>query len=99
MIRTFAYTLGFLAVLTGTAMAAPFCTGDSSGLHLSFGVSVGGPYTDAERDSFDMMHLRQQGVDVTRVERWNGCIRAFVRQPGGGEEMQFFQPNSYERVY
>ncbi|MNY82203.1 hypothetical protein D3C86_2241690 [compost metagenome] len=52
-----------------------------------------------DRDNFDLMHLRQQGVDATRVERWNGCIRAFVRKPGGGEEMQFFEPGTYRPVY
>ena len=31
--------------------------------------------------------------------RYEGRIRAFVRKPGGGEEMQFFEPGSYRPVY
>lgn len=89
--------LGFVLLLTGAAFAVPFCDGSSEG--LSFNLSIGGKYSDDERNSFDMMHLRQRGVDATRVERWNGCIRAFVRKPGGGEEMQFFEPGSYRQVY
>jgi hypothetical protein len=45
------------------------------------------------------MELNQQGVDATRVEKWNGCLRAFVRQPGGGEIMQFFDPQTLRQVF
>ena len=50
-------------------------------------------------NDFNLMHLRRMGVDATRAEIWGGCIRAFVRRPGGGEEMQFFHPDTFERVY
>jgi hypothetical protein len=99
MTRSLALALGLLALTPAVTLAAPFCTDDAPGVHFSMGFSIGGKYTETERNDFDMMQLRQLGVDVTRVERWNGCIRAFVRKPTGGEEMQFFQPNSYERVY
>ena len=91
--------LGLALVLAAPAAAAPFCTGSSPGVQSAFGLTIGGPYTEEEQNSFDEMHLRQQGVDVTRVERWNGCIRAFVRKPGGGEEMRFFEPGTYRPVY
>jgi len=29
---------------------------------------------------------------------WGGCIRAWVRLPGGSEEMQFFEPLNLRRV-
>jgi len=88
-----------LVGLTVPAQAAPFCLGSPPGVHISFGVSVGGTFTESEINEFDLMRLRQKGVDATRVERWSGCIRAFVRKPGGGEEMQFFDPRTFERVY
>ncbi|SFV28171.1 hypothetical protein SAMN05216456_0454 [Devosia crocina] len=98
MIRHIAPVLGFAVLLTGSAMAAPFCDGAFERGHVTMGFSIG-KHTDEDRNSFDMMHLRQRGVDATRVERWNGCIRAFVRVPGGGEEMQFFEPGTYRQVY
>lgn len=99
MVRSFACATLLCAFATGAAYAAPFCVHDSPGFEMSFGLSIGEKYSDDDRNEFDLMHLRQAGVDATRVERWNGCIRAFVRKPGGGEEMQFFQPGSYQRVY
>jgi hypothetical protein len=99
MIRRLVPALAFTVLLTGTGatFAAPFCDGSTEGLSFSF--SVGGRVSEDDRNTFDLMHLRQMGVDATRVERWNGCIRAFVRKPGGGEEMQFFEPGSYRPVY
>ena len=85
--------------LAAPAMAAPFCTGDSVHTGFSAGFSVGGVFTESEQNEFHLMHLRQMGVDATAVEQWNGCLRAFVRKPGGGEEMQFFEPDTYRRVY
>lgn len=91
--------LGLALVLAGPAAAAPFCTGDSPGVQSALGLTFGGPYTAEEQNSFDEMHLRQMGVDVVSVERWNGCIRAFVRKPEGGQEMRFFEPGSYRPVF
>ncbi|MGV3575266.1 MAG: hypothetical protein ACO1O4_09055 [Devosia sp.] len=99
MINRLLPALGLALILAAPAAAAPFCTGDRPGVQSSLGLTIGGPYTAEEQNSFDMMLLRQQGVDVTRVERWNGCIRAFVRKPGGGEEMRFFEPGSLRPVY
>lgn len=99
MIRSFVPALGFVVLLTGGSMAAPFCDGAFESGTVEFGFSIGGKMSAEDRDDFDLMHLRQRGVDATRVERWNGCIRAFVRKPGGGEEMQFFEPGTYRPVY
>ena len=91
-------SLSALALLVAAVPAqAAFCT-DDRGVVVTFGVQIGEPYTEQELNEFDLMRLRQEGVDATRVERWNGCIRAFVRKPEGGEEMQFFDPNTFERV-
>jgi hypothetical protein len=87
-------------VATGTAVqAAPFCTDMRSGVRIEFGFSFGQVFTESEQNDFDLMELRRRGVDATRVERWNGCIRAFVRQPGGGERMEFYDPNTFEQVF
>ncbi|MNL24204.1 hypothetical protein D3C87_1456280 [compost metagenome] len=62
-------------------------------------MTVGEPYTESEQNDFNLMQLQRLGVNATRAEMWGGCIRAFVRKPGGGEEMQFFHPDTFERVF
>jgi len=90
-----------LLLFGGTvAQAAPFCTDMRPGFHLEFGFSTGGgQVSESDENRFDLMELRRRGVDATRVERWNGCIRAFVRQPGGGERMEFYDPNTFRQVW
>ncbi|PXA99183.1 hypothetical protein DMC47_04635 [Nostoc sp. 3335mG] len=100
MVRTL--TAFALLLATGVpALAAPFCTGDDIMPPGGFGITIGEPYTDEERDNFDEMYLRQLGVNVQSdgIERWNGCIRAYVVRPDGTLEQQFFEPGSYRRVY
>ncbi len=97
LIRAFA-TLALGLVLTTTAQASAECYANRPGAHVSFGISIGGEFTQEQKDRFTLMELQRMGVDATRVEMWGGCIRAFVRKPGGGEEMQFFHPQSLERV-
>lgn len=93
--RTGLAALGLTLLATLPAHAL-YCT-DDRGVVVNFGVHIGEAYTESELNEFDLMELRQRGVDATGVERWNGCIRAFVRTPTG-EEMQFFDPNSFRRV-
>ncbi|OYW98491.1 MAG: hypothetical protein B7Z15_22075 [Rhizobiales bacterium 32-66-8] len=97
-VRTSLFALALLAAAAAPVQAA-FCNDDSGGVVVTFGFQIGEPYTEQERNDFDLMELRREGIDATRVERWNGCIRAFVRKPEGGEEMQFFDPKTFERVY
>lgn len=87
-----------LASATSPAHAL-MCYGqsDGDGVVINFGLRVGEDFTESERNDFALMQLRQAGVDATRVERWNGCLRAYVRTPGG-EEMQFFEPGTLRRV-
>ncbi len=86
-------------VLTGAAQASTAsCYVRDPGAHLSFGFQIGGKFTQEELDGFNLMQLRKMGVDATRAEMWGGCVRAFVRKPGGGEEMQLFHPDTFERV-
>lgn len=81
------------------AAAAPFCFGGAPGLNLGLSIHLGTPRTAAQQATSDQMALRRIGVDASRVERWNGCLRAFVRQPGGGVRMEFYDPATLRRVY
>ena len=51
-----------------------------------------------QQNQFDLMRLRRAGVDAASVERWNGCLRAFVRNGGGGQSMQFYDPRTLQRL-
>ncbi|HEV7718391.1 MAG TPA: hypothetical protein VGO70_05375 [Arsenicitalea sp.] len=42
--------------------------------------------------------LRSRGINATRVEDWNGCIRAYVAGADGSERMQYFEPDTYRRL-
>lgn len=42
--------------------------------------------------------LHEKGIEADAVESWSGLIRAFVRQPDGSVNMQFFQPDSLRPV-
>lgn len=98
MITRVLATLAIGLALTGAAQASAECYAQRPGAHVSFGISIGGEFTQEEKDRFTLMELRRMGVDATRVEMWGGCVRAFVRKAGGGEEMQFFHPDTLERV-
>ncbi|AKR54287.1 hypothetical protein XM25_00395 [Devosia sp. H5989] len=78
--------------------AAPFCTG-GTGVNLSFGFMIGPQYSEEDRADLARTQLRRHGVDATRVEFWNGCLRAFVRQPDGSEKMEFYDPDTFQQVY
>ena len=97
MIRAFS-ALVFGLALTSAAQASAACYQHRPGVTVSFGIAIGGEFTQEEKNRFTLMELRRMGVDATSVEMWGGCIRAYVRKPGGGEEMQFFHPDSLERV-
>lgn len=42
--------------------------------------------------------LTAQGYDVTGVEEWNNCVRAFIVKADGSQGMALFQPGSLELV-
>ena len=41
-----------------------------------------------------LVQLRQQGVNASYVENWNGLIRAYVALEDGSQSMQVFTPGS-----
>jgi hypothetical protein len=95
---TLAAILG-LAASSGSALAVPFCTEHRSGISVQIDIN-GRPHRnyDAEFEAY-RQQLQQMGVDATRVESWNGCLRAFVRNSSGGQDMRYFDPNTLEPVY
>jgi hypothetical protein len=96
-------TLGALVVvgLTSTPAFALFCAdhGPSVGFEFEFsnGRSVQRRDLDAQRE-LDMQRLRSVGVYANSVERWNGCIRAYVDNGSGGEAMEFYDPRTLQRL-
>jgi hypothetical protein len=89
-----------MAGLATPALAVPSCDSQDS-VTMSFEIDINGFRHNDEEEQMRLyqMELNQQGVDATRVEKWNGCLRAFVRQPGGGEIMQFFDPQTLRQVF
>ena len=105
MTRTWLLAVPLLLALSTPAFALGFCedapeNGIKIGLsgNISGGIHVGEPYTEEELNLFDQMELRKQGIEATRVERWNGCLRAWVKGGDGRERQQFFDPNTYDRL-
>lgn len=80
----------FLAAAASPALAVPACSG-SFALDMDY-------YTEADLNDFNLNLLRSIGVDAVRAEIWGGCIRAWVRLPEGGEDMQFYEPLNLRRV-
>ena len=44
------------------------------------------------QEALDKQRLREVGVVASSVERWNGCLRAFVRGSDGRNTMQMYDP-------
>lgn len=53
--------------------------------------------TEAQAD-LDKRRLREAGVMATSVERWNGCLRAFVKREDGSRAMEIYDPVSLQRL-
>lgn len=90
MIKTLAIALTLSTLLAAPAMAAAACSGTYA-LSKDFN-------TEDEINDYNLGVLKSIGVKAERVEMWGGCIRAFVRQDDGREEMQFFEPSNFQRV-
>ena len=93
----------FALALASPAMAVGFCNDHSGGFSIvngkvTAGFHIGEEYTEEEQGLLDQIQLRRMGVEATRVERWNGCLRAWVKGDDGSEHQQFFDPNNYDRL-
>ncbi|MET3900592.1 hypothetical protein ABIB57_004558 [Devosia sp. UYZn731] len=95
--------LGTLVVvgMTSTPAFALFCTdeGPSAGIDYEFNSGGGFRIDDSDfQKDFDISRLRDIGVYAKSVERWNGCIRAFVDNGNGGQTMEFYDPATLRRL-
>lgn len=91
--------LATLAVAPVPAFAA-FCANEGPLVPYTFeeedGVSK--LVTDtAAQEAQDKQRLREIGVRASSVERWNGCMRAFVEGPDGHKSMLFFDPATLQQ--
>ncbi len=76
-----------VAGITVPAFAAPEVTFDDS--------QLAGSEWPAESV---LARLQAQGVAATDVEEWGGLVRAYVTLEDGRQVMQFFAPDSLNRV-
>lgn len=95
--------LGTLVVvgLTSTPAFALFCADDGPSVGIDNEFSLGGHFRITDSDfqkDFDIARLREVGVYARSVERWNGCIRAYVDNGNGGETMRFYDPVTLRQV-
>lgn len=90
MNKSIALGLTLSALLATPTLATPMCSG-------SYGMSRE-IFTEDEVNEYHYNMLRSKGVNVTRAELWSGCIRAFVIQPDGSEQMEFYEPLNFRRV-
>ncbi len=94
---------GVLAALVAfpTPAWAIFCTNEGPTAPKTF-VEEGGRSVlrvDEElQDRMDTQRLREIGVPARSVERWNGCMRAFVETADGGQIMEFYDPVTLRRL-
>jgi hypothetical protein len=86
--------------LTSSPAFALFCANEGPSAGFSMDMDNRGKLRrDNEfQKEFDLMRLREAGVNASSVERWNGCLRAFVPRPGGGEAMEFYDPATLRRL-
>lgn len=104
MNRKSVFAIATLALLGSAvpAMAAPFCSDRNPSTSSRFydeDRSFGGMSREQEALEDHARNLRRNGIDTHQVERWNGCLRAFVRLPDGTQTMQYFDPNNYRQVF
>lgn len=46
-----------------------------------------------------MAALQQKGIDAQSISDWGGCVKADVRLKNGQVAMQFFDPDTLQRVH
>jgi hypothetical protein len=94
---------GILTALVAlpTPAWAIFCSNEGPTAPKTF-VEEGGRSvlrTDVEaQDRMDTRRLREIGVPARSVERWNGCMRAFVETADGRHVMEFYDPATLRRL-
>jgi hypothetical protein len=96
--------MGMLVVigLTGTPAFAFYCADDgpSAGVDMDVGDAFDNFFRRGNEDqqNMDMARLHSVGVYPNSVERWSGCIRAYMPNGTGGEIMEFYDPATLKRI-
>jgi len=91
--------IAIVGAISTTPAFALFCS--NSGPSAAFEITTGNGFFKHDayaQNEFDLQRLRRIGVEATSVERWNGCLRAFVRTASGGSTMEFYDPGTLRRV-
>lgn len=89
--------LAALLVSVLPAAARERCDTPEPGLHITWGFSVGGKYTDEEQETLDKMELRKRGINARTAKRTDdGCIEAWVPNGGGTFDTQYFDEDTFE---
>jgi hypothetical protein len=94
---------GVLAALVAfpTPAWAIFCVNEGPTAPKTF-VEEGGRSVlkvDEElQNRMDTQRLREIGVPARSVERWNGCMRAFVKTEDGRQIMEFYDPVTLRKL-
>jgi hypothetical protein len=100
-----------LQLVIGTVMMAGLASTPAFALYCSNGgppaptITVDRPDGTTEtrvdtkaQQEMDLQRLRAAGVDARSVERWAGCLRAFMTAPDGSQSMEFYDPGTLQRV-
>src|SRR5215217_7734478 len=86
-------TMGIVAAVVIAPMPAfaAFCTGDGPNVSYTFSDQGDGRLViDVEAQALrDKKRLHEIGVIAEDTERWNGCIRAFIKADDGTRHMEF----------
>jgi hypothetical protein len=98
MIMRIAAVVAFSLSLAGAAQASALCYVQVPGAINPFGIREGLSLQDDSEQRFFLSRLHYAGIPAVGVEEWGGCIRAFVRTPSGGQEMQLLHPQTFERI-
>jgi len=84
--------LATLALAPMPAFAA-FCANEGPLVPQTFEDGTANLVTDTvAQEALDKQRLREVGVVASSVERWNGCLRAFIEGPDGHKSMQLYDP-------
>jgi hypothetical protein len=78
------------------------CDADDNkpGLHVEFGVEIGNGKRDRDsEENIWKMQLSQHGVEARSVTRTDdGCLEAFVQNPDGSWNTQYYDEDTFELV-
>lgn len=55
-------------------------------------------YSISDNETTIDMQLQREGYNVTGIDEWNNCVRAFVVKADGSTGMVFFDPQSLQPV-